>query len=215
MKKVLTILAGGMLLAGNAFAQSEKGTPLEAVLGETRAAFFASGEAATMLAACKTGDYKKAFPDDFSPEISCTTMIEASTGATKKIDGTNITIEVNSYKTSTGSLYTEYEFEDGKFVHFAKHHGVVPSFGDNFELWSGPVVRTYGAPTLKQTKTYQNGFGATFEGRIWTWAGKTTMLTVEEIPGPDGEVIIWGALQSYLEKHKPEAPPANPPAKLP
>ncbi|MGO9589516.1 MAG: hypothetical protein ACLP3K_05645 [Candidatus Acidiferrales bacterium] len=212
----LVIAAG---TSGSALAQSKKGTLTRytvGALGETRDEFFASGQAATMLAACKAEDYKTAFPDDFSPEISCKEMILASTGATKKIGDTDYTIQVNSYRTRTGTTYNEYKFEDGKFVYFSIHIGGNPlGNGQDFDMWSEPNVRLYGAPTLKQIKKYQNGFGATFEGRTWVWAGKTTMLAVEELPGPDGEVITWAALQSYLEKHKPEAPPADPPAKLP
>jgi hypothetical protein len=204
--------------SGRALAQSKKGALLEntiEALGETRAQFFTSGKAAEMLAACKAGDYKGAFPQEFSPELFCRDIVGASTGAARKIDNTDVTIQMDSYKTGSGAVYDEYTFEDGQFARFSQHVANVLGNGQDFDVWSEPEVRQYGAPTVKQTKKYQNGFGATFEGRIWTWAGKTTILTVEEIPGPDGEVIMSAALQSYSEKHKPEAPPANPPAKLP
>jgi hypothetical protein len=212
------IAAAVLLAASLAGAQSKKGSKIQDLaeaLGETRTEFFSSGEAAEQLATCSAGHPEEAFPKGAVPALLCEDIVAASVGGTRTvtIDGKASTWTVTSYKNSDGKVYTEYTFDDGKFAEFELHVPAV--LGNDFDVWSQPLVATYGIPTAKQTKQYENGFGATFEGRVWIWDGKSVILAITEIPGPDGEILIRGALKAYLEKQAPKPAPKNPPAKLP
>jgi hypothetical protein len=92
---------------------------------------------------------------------------------------------------SRSSFETTYRFVDDKLA------SVMFAFNDGMYL-SGYIeglTEKFGAPA-KTTTTYQNGFGASFTGNVWTWENSFGGIVLEEF----GENREAGTLYYYDTK---------------
>jgi hypothetical protein len=103
---------------------------------------------------------------------------------------------LRSCKTSA-SVDTHYWFVDEKLARASINFNSSAHLADYLE----GLTQKFGRP-VKTTVPYQNGFGASRIGRVWTWHNATGGVTLEEI-GQQQE-LDTGALTYYDTKLRAE-----------
>ncbi len=198
MRKALVVFALATCFASAVQAQDYGFQSMTKLMGQSRTEYFAAGTPQYQVAVCKAGNFKTAFDShrhlDSAKEL-CRGILEVSEGKS------------DSYKDNDGGVFNEYTFYKNKLVRWTFH---VIGGREDFDFQNGRIVAVYGAPKLQETVPFQNTFGATFTGRRNSWAGKTLLITIEEIPGEDGYILTSITTREYLKTLLPEPPPKNP-----
>ncbi|TAN59227.1 MAG: hypothetical protein EPN26_00280 [Rhodospirillales bacterium] len=84
-----------------------------------------------------------------------------------------------------------YDFSDGRLT------SIFVSVHRNFYgKFRTVVMNTYGKPTIHRTQSYQNGFGATFNGVSDAWMFSNGILSYDEICGKPTEACLYFAPSS-------------------
>ena len=102
------------------------------------------------------------------------------------------------------SYNTELVIRNGEL-----HGAVLTLSSSNVKHFFDVLVTRYGKPAKSDLKTYQNRFGAKYEGRVHTWIGPNVFMSFSEVGGKVDTAEFLMATQTYIESRKPKVDPAT------